>query len=108
MLGVLRSFHEPEALPSVDWSRCPGTKGREARPIDVYGYPSAEACVMGYQLVEQLRRETHEAMVRVINQRLGRWRSQLISVGLRPDKHVKSELLEETEEDGFGNVESRF
>jgi hypothetical protein len=63
---------------------------------------------MGYQLVEQLRRDTHEAMVRVINQRLGQWRSQIISAGLPPDKHVKSELLEESEEDSFGNVESRF
>jgi hypothetical protein len=79
---------------------------REGRKIEVYGYPSAEACFMGYQIVEQLRADTYEAMVRAINQRLGQWRSQIISVGLPPHEHVKSELLEETKKDRFGNVES--
>jgi hypothetical protein len=61
---------------------------------------------MGYQIVEQLRSDTYEAMVRAINQRLGQWRSQIISVGLPPHEHVKSELFEETKKDRFGNVES--
>jgi hypothetical protein len=61
---------------------------------------------MGYQLVEQLKADTYEAMVRAINRRLGQWRSQIISVGLSPHEHVKSELLEETKKDRFGNVES--
>ena len=63
---------------------------------------------MKFHLLEPLREDTHEAMVRVIKQRLGQWMTQVRSVGLSPDEHIVSELFEETEEDSFGNVKSRF
>jgi hypothetical protein len=61
---------------------------------------------MGYQLAEQFTEETHEIAVRKLHQSVGQWRARIISVGLSPDEHLDSELLEQTE-DRFGNVKSR-
>ena len=62
---------------------------------------------MKNQLVEQFREDTHEPMVRVLNQSLRQWRAQIASVGLSPNEHLDSECLEKTKEDRFGNIESR-
>jgi hypothetical protein len=61
---------------------------------------------MGYQIVERLRADTYEAMVRALNRRLGQWKLQIISVGLPPHEHVRSELLEDNKEGRFANFES--
>jgi hypothetical protein len=62
---------------------------------------------MAYQLVDHFTEDTQEAAVRKLNQSVGQWRAQIISVGLSPNEHLDSELLEETKKNRFGNVESR-
>jgi hypothetical protein len=44
-----------------------------------------------YHLVDELWQDTQEAVDRMI----ARWRSQLISVGLEPDEHLRPKVIAE-------------
>jgi hypothetical protein len=59
---------------------------------------------MNFQIADTIREDT----LQCVEQRIDQWRAQLRSAGLSADEHFRTEVWEQINQDGAGNVQSHW